>query len=66
MASKAPSTPVAEIAKRVEAVKKTCLDKTTVSVEWRKTQLKALKKCLLENWDSVRCILTLFTFTGSI
>lgn len=54
MASKAPSTPIGEISKRVDAVKQACLSKKAVTVEWRRAQLKAVKKCLLENWDSVR------------
>lgn len=57
MASKASgSTPVTEIGPKVEAVRQAFLTKKTISLEWRKEQLKAIKKCLLENWDTVRIL----------
>jgi acyl-CoA reductase-like NAD-dependent aldehyde dehydrogenase len=54
MASKVPSTSTADIAKKVEAVKKAFQTKETVGLEWRKKQLRQLKACLVENWESVR------------
>jgi len=54
MASKAPSTPLSQIAPKVEAVKKAFQTRTTIGIEWRKKQLRQLKACLVDNWDSVR------------
>ena len=56
MASKAPSTPISEVAAKVDAVKKACLTKTAVGIEWRKQQLRQIKACLVENWDTVRLV----------
>jgi aldehyde dehydrogenase (NAD+) len=52
MASKVPYTPISEIAKKVEAVKKAFQTKTTIDLAWRKQQLRQLRACLSENWES--------------
>lgn len=66
MSDKIPSTPLEEIPKMVATVKKAFTTKTTISVDWRKQQLRALKACLVENWDSVRARhLSWFMYYGS-
>ena len=52
MASKAPSTPIAEISKRVDAVKAAFQTKETIDLKWRRKQLRQMKACLVENWET--------------
>lgn len=53
----ASNVKVSDIAGIVNNIKKAQMNKSVMTVEWRKTQLKAMKKCLTDNWESVRILI---------